>query len=113
MKIFFDMDGVLADFSNGVKEQCGITVPGQFNADKAADDAMWEAIRDADHFYDHLEPVSGMPELFMELFRKYGQDCQILTAVPKEKRGIVTAEEDKRNWVKRVLDPMVVVTVVK
>lgn len=112
MKIFFDIDGVLADFNKGVFDLCGITVPDQQSADKAADNAMWNAIRDTKHFYDRLEPVSGMPELFMELFQKYGKDCQILTAISKEKRGIVTAEEDKRSWVKRVLGPEVTVNVV-
>ncbi len=28
-KIYFDMDGVLADFERGVKEICGLTPPSQ------------------------------------------------------------------------------------
>ena len=96
MKIFFDMDDVLADFSKGVQDICGIAVPDQAKAPKEEDDAMWAAIRGSDHFYGRLEPVQGMPELFMDLFERYGQDCQILTAVPKKDKGIVTAEEDKK-----------------
>ena len=112
MKVFFDMDDVLADFSKGVLDICCLAVPDQANSTKEEDDAMWAAIRNSDHFYDRLEPVKGMPELFLDLFERYGQDCQILTAVPKEKRKIVTAEEDKKSWVKRELDPDVTVNVV-
>ena len=112
MKIFFDMDGVLADFNKGVTDICGAAVPDQFTCDKGAEDTMWNAIREADHFYDRLEPVQGMPELFMDLFRRYGKDCQILTAIPKEKRGIVSAKDDKKSWVKRELDPAVTVNIV-
>ena len=100
MKIYFDMDGVLADFNKGVKTLCGIPAPDQRPDNEAEDNAMWEAIRAVNHFYDNLEPIPGMPELFMELFRKYGQNCQILTAVPKPKRNIPEAKDDKRVWVK-------------
>ena len=112
MKIYFDMDGVLADFNKGVKTLCGIPAPDQGPDNKAENDAMWKAIRAVDHFYDKLDPIAGMPELFMELFGKYGQDCQILTAVPKPKRNIPMAGDDKRSWVKRVLDPQVKVNIV-
>ena len=46
-KIYFDMDGVLADFERGVKEICGLTPPSQ-NAKHhkpGEDDEMWEAIK--------------------------------------------------------------------
>ena len=62
MKIFFDMDDVLANFSKGVPDICGVAVPDQFTTDKDAEDAMWTAIRDSDHFYDRLEPIQGMLE---------------------------------------------------
>ena len=51
-KIFFDMDGVLADFDRGIRELCGIPSLKQEAEDKAADERMWEAVRDTDHFYD-------------------------------------------------------------
>ena len=41
-KIFFDMDGVLADFDRGIRELCGIPSLKQEAEDKAADERMWE-----------------------------------------------------------------------
>ncbi len=111
-KIYFDMDGVLADFDRGVRELCGITPLNQEEHTKASDDAMWAAIRGVDHFYDKLEPVPGAQELFRDLYNKYGNRCEILTGIPKEKRGIATAGEDKMNWIHRLFGPEIVVHIV-
>lgn len=46
--IYFDMDGVLADFERGVRELAGCEVSSQNeDGDEATDDAMWEGIRKA------------------------------------------------------------------
>ena len=45
-KIYFDMDGVLADFGRGVEEICGLTPPSQ-NAKHhkpGEDDEMWARV---------------------------------------------------------------------
>ena len=63
-KIYFDMDGVLADFERGVKEICGLTPPSQ-NAKHhkpGEDDEMWKAIKACPHFYDYLELMPGAKE---------------------------------------------------
>ena len=62
-KIFFDMDGVLADFDRGIRELCGIPSLNQEAADKAADERMWAAVRDTDHFYDRLELMPGAEKM--------------------------------------------------
>lgn len=41
-----------------------------------------------------------------------GDKCEILTGVPKPRRGITTAGEDKINWVRRLLSNDVVVNIV-
>ena len=110
-KIYFDMDGVLADFDRGVRELCGLDTPDQNDSIPGADDRMWEAIRDTDHFYDRLELMPGAKEMFDAVYAQYGDRCEILTGIPKAKRGIVTAEEDKRNWMKRILSEKVEVNV--
>lgn len=113
VRIYFDMDGVLADFDRGVRELCGLQAGTQGKAqDPAADDRMWAAIREAGRFYDRLELMPGAKEMFDRVYGKYGDRCEILTGIPKEKRGIPTAGEDKENWMKRMLSDRIKVNIV-
>ncbi len=94
-KIYFDMDGVLADFDGGVTNLCGLRSLAQGeHRSKEEDDQMWEKIRKVPHFYDKLDPMPGAVELFNEIYGKYGDKCEILTGIPKPKRGILTAGDD-------------------
>jgi len=113
-KIYFDMDGVLADFERGVRELCGITPPSQNDKDQrpGADDEMWAAIRECPHFYDQLELMPGAKAMFDAVYSKYGDRCEILTGIPKPRRGIVNATPDKKLWVKRLLSGDIVVNIV-
>ncbi len=112
-RIYFDMDGVLADFNRGVWELCGIRAQAQDGKpDPEQDERMWEAIRDTDHFYDRLELMPGAKEMFDAVYGAYGDRCGILTGIPRESRGIITAEQDKRNWTRRVLSENVKVDAV-
>lgn len=108
-KLYFDMDGVLADFDGGVMELCGMTLQRQGDFDPKRDEMLWDSVRSVPHFYDRIKPVPGGIELFMEMRRRYGERVEILTAVPKPHRNIPTAAEDKRNWVRRLISPDVVV----
>ena len=51
-KIYFDLDGVLADFWGGLKEMCG-------EVDASDMDNVWDAMRPIDHFYFKLKPIAG------------------------------------------------------
>jgi len=53
--VFFDMDGVLADFDKGIRELCNISPHKQDEADPEADKKMWDAVKGVEHFYDLLE----------------------------------------------------------
>ena len=111
-KIYFDMDGVLADFDRGITELGKIAKVNQSDATSATDDALWDAVRSVDNFYDKLEPVFGSVEMFKKLYSIYGDKCEILSAVPKPHRNIPSAREDKINWVRRLLSDQVVINLV-
>lgn len=112
-KIYFDMDGVLADFERGVKEICGLTPPSQNEQlNKTSDDEMWEKIKEIPHFYDQLQLMPGAKEMFDAVYGKYGDRCEILTGIPKPRRGITFAAEDKIKWVHRLLSEDIKVNIV-
>ena len=89
-KIYFDMDGVLADFDRGIIELCGLEPYSQNEkwdpSFAERDDRMWAAIRDAGHFYDRLELLPGAEEMFRRVWAKYGKRCEILTGIPRASR---------------------------
>lgn len=102
-KIYFDMDGVLADFDRGVRELADFEPFDQAIRDKKRNDELWDAIRKVDHFYDKLEMIDGAFEMFIALKARYRDKCEILSAIPKPYRGISTSREDKISWVRRLL----------
>ena len=112
-RIYFDLDGVLADFDRGIRELCGIeprsqdACPEGYEADK-----MWEAVKSIGHFYDRLHLMPGAKELFDTVYSEYPDRCEILSAVPRPERGIVTAGDDKISWVRRMLSEDVKINIV-
>ena len=110
--IYFDMDGVLADFNRGVRELCHMEPSDLNNPDEAHDNKMWEEIRKVGDFYYQLKPIFGSVELFKKLHDHFGSQCQILTGVPKPKRNIPNAGDDKKRWVCEYLGEDIIVNVV-
>ena len=110
--IYFDMDGVLADFDRGLKELCNFEKVDQSLATEENDRALWQAVRNASHFYGRLEPMPGAVDMFNTIYELYGDKCEILSAVPKPHRGVVSAREDKISWVRRILSESVTVNLV-
>jgi 5'(3')-deoxyribonucleotidase len=106
--IYFDMDGVLADFVKGCRDILKLDFI-DLNKD-IPDDFMWNEMKNHSHYYLQLEPVYGTLELFRNTLKIYGAErVQILSAIPKPKRGIVNAASDKLLWVKKYLGDKVVV----
>ena len=67
-RIYFDMDGVLADFDRGVRDMCQMEAGDQEAPDREEhDDLMFAAIAATPHFYLRLEPIGGMLEILKGL----------------------------------------------
>jgi len=87
-QIYCDMDGVLADFDQGIIDIIG----GKFN------DKRWVEL--PDDFFHRLEPMTDAKQLW-GFIGKY--DPFILTAIPRSSRGPIAARaaQDKAKWMKR------------
>lgn len=109
VKIFLDMDGVLADFHLGVKSNFGLDlhemnkmkeVPNHL---KKRQSAMWATIRKTPQFWLNLKPTHDAFELW-EHFRDL--DPIILTAAPATfsvgSETFALVAEMKKQWIKNI-----------
>lgn len=110
--IYLDMDGVLADFNRGVRELCHRKPVDQMTGTSEETDALWKAIAEVPHFYDQLKPMPGSLQMFQKLYDTYGNKVEILSGIPKPKRHILNAGEDKIRWAHRILSPSLKVNIV-
>lgn len=79
-KIYVYFEGVLADFDGRVKE---LKIPPikencdtyqEYAADKYR---FWKRIGEEKHFYESLAPLPGSLEMFMTLYEKYKDICEV------------------------------------
>lgn len=111
-KIYFDLDGVLADFDRGLTELCGMGHVDQNMKNDAVDEEMFSGMRRVGNFYYQLKPIEEGVALFRKVREKYGDRCEILSGIPRPERGVVTAKDDKFAWVKRELGEDVAANIV-
>lgn len=102
--IFFDMDGVLADFDGFVFENLGRT----FNNDES-DAEMWQFLISTPHMYFNLKPT---PYAFIlwETAKLLGAKMEILTAIPR-RYVIEESEQDKIDWIHKYISEDVKVNI--
>lgn len=90
MKLFLDLDGVLADFDRGVE-----LLLGQ-RRDQPPPPRMWAVIAKAPAFYDTLEMMADA-QILWDFCKPFAPT--ILTGLPRGK----WAEPQKRRWVANML----------
>lgn len=103
--VFFDMDGVLADFDKCVRDLCRREPVVQGRCSNIETDALWDAISRIPHFYAKLEPIAGSVEMVQTVYTEIGDRCRILTGIPKPRRNVIDAADDKIDWVRRFVSP--------
>ncbi len=110
-KIYFDMDGVLANFDKGVIDYCKMAPIPQGTRNKDEEDLLWSRVSNTPNFYYKLDFIDGSKDLFLSLLDKYKEKIEILTGIPKPHRKVLTAGDDKIRWVKDYLSNSVKVNV--
>jgi len=104
-RIFVDMDGVVADFLGGVSELIGYPLTPDDKGHVEYDERKEELTNK--RLFRNLKPLPDMYDLIAYI-RHTGLPWEILTAAGKVNRELVVF--DKNAWVRRYIDPSVVVT---
>ena len=110
MKVYLDMDRVIADFDNGIRKYAHIEPPDLKNKEQVT--KMWKKLSRVPHYYDKLDLMPGAERGVAALFEMLGEDLEILTGVPNPTRGLPTASDDKRIWMRRKFEQKIVVNTV-
>ena len=106
-RIFIDMDGVLADFLKGVEDPMYLGEPLTSDAaGRSTYDDRKKEFTDK-RLFDNLPPMVDMYDL-LAYVRHCETPWEILTAAGDVNRELVVY--DKNEWIKRYVDPSVVVT---
>ena len=106
-KIYFDLDGVMANFEKAVVEQCGMHYWDRTT------DKFWHLIDKTPNFYYNLEMLPGAYDMFMKVLVNHGKNVEVLTGAPKPTGTLVTACDDKKRWFNDVVMPDVIVNTIE
>jgi predicted kinase len=96
LKIFCDLDGVLADFDKGVRTISGLAPEMQSVA------KMWQRINNYPKFFESLDWTSYGKHMWDDIVKISQTYPTILTGVPP--KFSKTYSQEKRNWCQKHLD---------
>lgn len=106
-KIYFDLDGVMANFEKACVETIGIHYWDRTT------DKYWHILEKVPRFYYNLEVLPDAYEMFMRTYEKHGSDVvEVLTGCPEPTKELATASNDKIKWFHDFIHPDVTVNTV-
>lgn len=99
IKVYFDLDGVLADFKHGLKKQ-------QFELPSFTKDKPYEyyergigrVVYSVPHFYRTLLPISEGIYLYKKMYEAYPEETEVIVALHHPKQCIENVLTDKMEW---------------
>jgi hypothetical protein len=107
-KIYFDLDGVMANFEKALAQELGLHY-----WDRVGGEKFWDKLYHTDQFFYKLDVMPGAIDMFNMVMDAHGTDkVEVLTAVPLPTYNLKTAQGDKIRWVQELVHPSVKVNCV-
>ncbi len=98
-RLFIDLDDVIVDLWRFIREYHNMP------HDAAKIDKHWLTVKDIPRLFKKLKPIPGSFEFVNTISEQYRDTHYIgfLTSIPKPIGPMITADQDKREWVKRFI----------